>query len=197
MEMNTTFTLYLMRHGETRANMEQRYLGSSESPLTERGLSQHHEIEKQLKEIRFDRVYTSPRKRCLTLAESLGKDSNAPIVDERISEFNFGVFELLRWSEAKNIYPQVWEKYGRMEPSYCVPEGESLIEFESRIADFKDEFMNSGLSGKVAIVSHGGVATTLICQLLGFNPSERWRFKLANGHMVKIRIQDGFPYLML
>ncbi|QRN86682.1 histidine phosphatase family protein [Clostridia bacterium] len=197
METKASFTLYLMRHGETVANKEQRYLGSSESPLTELGISQHHRIMNRLSDIEFERIYTSPRKRCLCLAEPLAKNAWPPVVDERIRELDFGVFELLYWQVAKNRYPGVWEKYGKMESSYCLPEGESLNDFESRIADFAEELLNSDFSGNVAVVSHGGVATTLICQLLGFEPSERWHFRLDNGQVAKIRIQEGFPYLIL
>ncbi len=197
MEKKSSFTLYLMRHGQTLANQEQRYLGSSESPLTELGIRQHRRIQEQLVDVTFSKVYTSPRKRCLKLAESLADDPKMLVRDERIRELDFGVFELLHWQEAKEKYPQVWEKYGKMEPAYCLPDGESLFDFESRIASFVDELLGSDLTGSVAVVSHGGVATTLICQMLGFDPSERWRFRLENGHVTQIRVQDGFAYLVL
>jgi alpha-ribazole phosphatase len=197
MAEKSSFTIYLMRHGQTMANQEQRYLGSSESPLTELGIGQHQRIREHLKDVSFEKIYTSPRNRCLRLAESLSDESGKLVQDERIQELDFGVFELLHWQEAKEKYPLVWEKYGRMERAYCLPEGESLAEFEARISEFVDELLVSDLTGSVAVVSHGGVSTTLICKLLGFDPSERWRFRLENGHVTQIRVQDGFAYLVL
>lgn len=197
MEKKTSFTLYLMRHGQTVANKEQRYLGSSESPLTEEGISQHHRIREQLADIGFSRIYTSPKNRCMALAKALVQESAVLFEDERIRELDFGVFELLHWQEAKNKYPQVWEKYGKMEPSYQLPEGESLSEFEARIKEFVDELLSIGLDGSIAVVTHGGVATTLLCQMLGLDPSERWRFRLENGHVAKIQVQEGFAYLVV
>ena len=197
MKHKSSFTVHLMRHGQTVANREQRYLGASDSALTELGISQHRKIRDQLKDVNFRRIYSSPSERCLNLSQALDRERGILVQDERIRELDFGVFEMLQWQEAKEKYPEVWETYGRMDPDYCLPEGESLCDLETRIASFVKDLLSEDLDGDVAVVTHGGVATTFICLLLGFDPADRWRFRLENGHVAKIRIQDGFAYLEL
>ena len=87
--------IILIRHGQTIANLEGRFLGSQDSPLTALGDAQHKQILSQLNSVSLNSIITSPSGRCSVLAEALGKLTNIPIaVDERVKEFAFGVFEI-------------------------------------------------------------------------------------------------------
>ncbi|MCB0197677.1 MAG: histidine phosphatase family protein, partial [Anaerolineae bacterium] len=52
-------TLYLIRHGETPWNVEGRYQGQLDPPLTAKGHQQAQETAVALAEIGFDAIYSS------------------------------------------------------------------------------------------------------------------------------------------
>lgn len=58
----------------------------------------------------FTRVVTSPATRCRRLADHLadGSDTGAPVVDERLSEMNFGRWEGRPWGELPRQELDTW-----------------------------------------------------------------------------------------
>ncbi len=93
-------TIYLLRHGQTEWNVEGRYQGQLNSPLTAKGKEQAKEnalkLKKyiNLKEVKF---FASPLGRAKKTAEIIAKESGLDvseiIFDDNIQEFNYGIFE--------------------------------------------------------------------------------------------------------
>ena len=63
--------LYLLRHGQTRYNLEHRVQGHCDSPLTELGVAQAHAAGAWLaaQRVCFERIFSSPLGRALSTAE--------------------------------------------------------------------------------------------------------------------------------
>ncbi len=189
--------LYLLRHGETVANREHRYMGSSESSLTESGELQQQHALLTLKNVNASYIYTSPRQRCLSLAQKLAQGSNAATcIDKRVAEYHFGIFELMTWQEAKNLHPEVFKQW-QQSPQYALPKGESRANFEHRVFSFSEAIVKGCQAGDVIIVTHAGVIRLMLTYLLKMNAEEQWRFMITNGSLTKLCIQDGFAYLEL
>ena len=55
--------LYITRHGETMRNAEQRILGRTDDPLSEKGRQQALELAEKMKEVEVDIIFTSPLSR--------------------------------------------------------------------------------------------------------------------------------------
>lgn len=57
--------LYLMRHGQTRFNLQGRIQGACDSPLTEEGKEQARAASRYFQEqgIEFDKIYSSTQER--------------------------------------------------------------------------------------------------------------------------------------
>ena len=93
--------LYITRHGETKRNKEQRVLGRTDDPLSEKGLAQAAELAEKMKDIEIDMIFVSPLSRARQTAQAVGDVKDLiPIVDERLIETNFGDFEGVdRWCE--------------------------------------------------------------------------------------------------
>lgn len=189
--------IYLIRHGETKANSEKRYLGHNHSPFTEDGLKQCKAIIEKLSDKELDAIYTSPRKRCLPQAEILAtlKDIQY-IADDKIAELNFGIFENLTWKKAKEKYPREFKNWSQSPETYRLPKGESQAELDARISLFLDDIMQSGLD-TIAIFSHGGAIMSIICNLLKLQPNQKWRFKISPGTIITIEICDNYAYIIL
>ena len=148
--------LYITRHGETKRNKEQRVLGRTDDPLSEKGLAQAAELAEKMKDIEIDMIFVSPLSRARQTAQAVGDVKDLiPIVDERLIETNFGDFEGVdRWCEEyQNAKRDHFKRY---------PNGESYFDMAYRIYNFMFEIKDKYPDKKVLVVSHGGVCR-IIC----------------------------------
>src|SRR5699024_7785169 len=105
-------TLYLVRHGETEWNLDNRLQGSLNSELTQKGVKDVMKLKNDTDKINWDAIYSSPSKRAFHTAKIL-RGSNEIFCDARLKEMNIGKFEGLTWGEVKLInkyqYKNYWE----------------------------------------------------------------------------------------
>lgn len=189
--------IYLIRHGQTEANVQGIYYGRSESPLTEQGIDDHRRAVKKLNDMNIDMIIASPRQRCRVLAEKICAIADAElIIDNRLEEINFGIFEGLKYDEAQKKYPDVWDNWINSGDDYQLEGGESISMFEKRVDEFSKYLMDISLEKDVAIISHGGVIASLMCSLLQMDKENKWHFKIGNGSVVTIENYDGYAYIV-
>ncbi len=191
--------IYLVRHGETQANVEQQYLGRTDSPLTRRGLAQHDGVVERLGEIRIDRLYCSPRARCLDLGKKLeaAHGDIQLIVDDRIAEMDFGIFEGQSAAESQSNSPEAWQQWLKGDESYVIPDGESVAAFSERVGSFAATLGAEIEDQNIVVVTHGGVITTLLCHFLNLEKTDKWRFYAENGTIVRLAVKDKYAYLLI
>ncbi len=142
--------LFLVRHGQTVANLERRYVGPNETPLTERGREQAKSIAPILKSIKFDKVYSSNISRAVETAKlALGVE---PEQTPLLREFEEGDLTGMTVAERD-------EKYGG-DPvkrwDYSVVNGESADEVCARLKKFLSELEKEPCENVIAF-SHNGV----------------------------------------
>lgn len=125
--------LYMIRHGKTKLNEENRYIGRA----TDIGLS-----DKGSREIRDAAaagiypkepfmVFCSPMQRCLETAEIIYPGRNKTVIDE-LCEIDFGLFEGKNYEELNGTpYYQEWIDSGGKK---VFPEGESIDDYCARVA---------------------------------------------------------------
>ena len=81
--------IYVIRHGQTELNSRGVLQGRSDRPLNETGIAQARAAAERLRDIRFDRVYTSPLVRAVQTAQILAPDIT-PVIDARLIEMDYG-----------------------------------------------------------------------------------------------------------
>ncbi len=93
--MKLVIHFYLVRHGQTRLNRSRRLQGTTNSPLTKKGIRMAKRLGQELKNIRFEAVYTSDLQRTKETARYIlaenkqGKDCNILIVTHGLILSNF------------------------------------------------------------------------------------------------------------
>lgn len=83
--------IYIVRHGQTDWNVEGKYQGRIDIELNVNGINQAKQISEKLKDIKFDKIFSSPLKRALQTAIIIsGGDI---IIDDRLIERSNGELE--------------------------------------------------------------------------------------------------------
>ena len=152
--------LWLVRHGETRANLEKRYpdIGAA---LTETGRAQARAILPLLEGVTFDHILSSPLIRALETAGECGFALESH-TDPRLRELEYGLLTGLNWLEIEQKYGSdalMWlEHAANPRSSSGLPGGESGFEFHARAQSFLDGL----LEGKTLAFTHGGFIRALL-----------------------------------
>ncbi|HJB18327.1 MAG TPA: histidine phosphatase family protein [Candidatus Bariatricus faecipullorum] len=170
--------IYLIRHGETDWNKLRRLQGQADIPLNEFGRQLARETEPALRNVPFDRIYTSPLKRARETAELVTAGRNLPIIEEpRLKEMGFGEFEgLCCREEGWNIPDPGFRDFFNAPEKYRPPKGgESFQQVSDRLESFlKELYATEELQDKTVLLSTHGAALCGILRLIKKNPMERY-----------------------
>lgn len=93
--------LYFVRHGLTEMNVEGRWSGTTETPLTEAGRRQARQAGKAARELKIDRIVASPLSRAQEtariIADEIGYPEDSIELNNLLIERHFGKLEGTRW----------------------------------------------------------------------------------------------------
>lgn len=178
--MNTT--IYLIRHGETYWNREQRLQGQLDSDLTDEGIRQAKRIADKLNGVNFDALYSSDLNRAMHTAKIISQYINhEPVIfDERLRERNFGIFQGYTWPEINRKYPSEAASELSGNPMYQVPGGESKNQLLERAKSFFTEMLTRHTGGRILVISHGGIINVWTKYVLQVPLDKPRRFSLDN-----------------
>lgn len=165
----TKLRVLIVRHGETRENVERIIQGQLDTDLNDRGRLQAEATGRFLSNIQIDRVITSPLKRTADTARAISKHHPhlELELEDRLKERAFGVLEGHVYNGAAKK-PEDTEGIERMEPL-----SERLGSFWNDLVTrtVKDGERKVGSEAKeetetVVLVSHGGAISALMNQVL-------------------------------
>lgn len=160
-----TTKLFLIRHGITEWNKQKRYCGYKDVNLSNQGKAQAIKLRKSIKEISFDRIYCSDRKRALqTRAILFGKTKFLKV--RNLKEIHFGVLEGLTHEQIIKKYPVAYKAWLKDPYKGRIPEAESLQDFKKRVVRVMNKITQANLGKTVAVVCHGGVIAMFVSSIL-------------------------------
>ena len=175
-----------IRHGQTDWNVNGRWQGILPIGLNDVGRTQAEALAIYLARRQIGSIYTSPLPRALDTALALGQAVGVvPQVDERLQEFNLGVFQGLTREEIDQQYPNEWRNFEADYWDYVVTNGESRRALQTRAHEVFEDIVAKGIGPEVAIVSHGGTIRTLLHRLFEGAP-ELNHFHIENTSLTTI-----------
>lgn len=181
--------IVFVRHGRTEINEKGCYGGSTDCSLSQRGIDEIKQFKKYIDGIEFDAVYVSPLKRTIESAEIIGLDY---IIDSRIREINFGVFEGLNYKEVNERYPEEYRKWNEDYLNYRLPQGESMLDVFKRTEDFLSDIANTGK--RLLVVTHGGIIRNALSNVFG-SREHFYKFKVGYGTANIISIDNSYSFI--
>lgn len=151
----------LVRHGETTWNLERRYQGRTDVELCAAGLATARGIATALAGAHVTLLLASPLRRARATAGIVGEALGGlpTVVDERLSEIDFGAWQGLTQEEVKARWPQALRLWKQAPQAMRFPGGESLGEALERLRAFlrHPPWEGRTVSGDVLAVSHAGL----------------------------------------
>ncbi|MFA6099867.1 MAG: histidine phosphatase family protein [Patescibacteria group bacterium] len=147
--------VFLLRHGESTSDIEDRYGGDYDDHLTPKGLAEAKELAEKLAGKGIEAIYTSSRVRAKETADVLKDVLKCKIeINSNLRERNaYGVLTGKVKAEAKEKYPEMAEAvkfYGN-----TIEGAESYENFTERVRRVFEE-LTSTQHETIAILTHGG-----------------------------------------
>lgn len=170
--------LYLIRHGETDANVQGIVQGWLDTELNEKGLNQARYAARMFHEP-IQAIYSSD----LTRAKSTAEEFRLRYVgvpyfeDARLRERNFGDAT----GDHRSYYD--WEQFWSLNDQVTIPNAEILNDFTARVASFLEDLKKQPYD-TVLIVTHGGVLNRIQAIL---DPRHR-HYSHANASMLELKL---------
>lgn len=142
--------LFIVRHGQTDANINGIVQGWMDTKLNDTGLQQARAAAELFTES-IDVIYSSDLTRATQTAhEFVKKYANVPYIeDDRLRERHFGD------ATGDHRDRHDWEVFWASYDTISIPNAESLKDYNKRVQSFIDMIKQSGYK-KALIVTHGG-----------------------------------------
>ena len=173
--------LYLVRHGETLANREYRYIGTRDDPLSAHGETQAIQLAEALSGLPIAAVYSSPLQRTYHTALPIATRHNLEVqrVDD-LRECDFGMWEGLSRTEVLARSPEDSQRLCEWEQNTSVapPGGESFEALQQRVVTAVERLAQAHPDQAIVLVSHVGPIKVLLGAALGAPLSSAFRIFL-------------------
>lgn len=181
--------LTLIRHGETPANLDGVWHGSTDTPLTERGLQQALLVARHVAERHADAaaLYASDLQRARETARAIEQALALPLVlDARLREYDLGQWEGKTYRELHEEH-RLWHHMKR-DPDFAPHGGESPRQVTDRFTEALRRIAAAHPGERVLVVAHGGALAMALGALLDGDGGS-WRRVMDNCAVTELVIE--------
>lgn len=189
-------SLVLIRHGQSIWNLQNRFTGWVDVPLSDQGVQEAREAASKISSMSFDVAYTSALSRAKrTLAiilETLSWD--IPVIsDQALNERHYGDLQGLNKDELRRQYGDDQVKIWRRSYDTPPPNGEALKDTAARTLPFFERcIMGDIRQGRnVLVVAHGNSNRSIVMKLDGLTKDEVLELNLETGVPVVYEIDSN------
>ena len=190
-----------MRHGQSVYNLENRFTGWVDVPLSNNGIEEAKKAAILLKDFKIDIAYTSKLKRAIDtlqiILDSRKTDPIPVIENETLNERNYGDLQGLNKAEVAKQYGDekvlVWRRSYDVTP----PGGESLKDTAARAIPYFRSVICADLShgSNVLVVAHGNSLRAIVKDLEGISDDDIMHLNIDTGKIYFYRLDANFKII--
>ncbi len=183
--------LVLIRHGESQWNLENRFTGWVDVPLSPKGIEEAQAAGNKLAGFTFDRAFSSVLARAnetlRIILEAIGQTGIPIEKDKALNERMYGELQGLNKAETAKKFGDEQVKIWRRSYDVPPPGGESLKDTAERVLPYYDSRIKPHvLQGEtILIAAHGNSLRALVMQLE----------QLTREQVLELNIPTGAPLL--
>ena len=197
--------LILLRHGQSQWNLENRFTGWKDVPLTLQGESEAKKAGELIKKHKIDinYVFSSNLERANKTAEIVTKEAdlvnlweNDKLImscDEKLNERDYGDLVGLNKDEIAKKFGKIQVQIWRRSYDTPPPNGESLKDVVERVSPYFRTQIKPLLdqNNNILIVAHGNSLRAMMIELGIYKPEEISSIELPTGSPLCINITSG------
>lgn len=190
--------LLLIRHGALVGDADRRFLGATNSPMSEAGKSAVRALAERLRaSYALQAVYCSDLGRSRRSAECLAGGEAPVYVRPALREINMGEWEERLRSQIAEWHPRAYAERGADLVHNRPPGGESFADLAARVLPCWREIVAAHADGVVAIAGHAGVNRVILCETLGMPLENLFRLAQRPACLNIIEWRRGAPVARL
>jgi broad specificity phosphatase PhoE len=185
-------TIFLARHGESDWNVEKRFQGHSDRPLTERGRKQARALADLVGAEKIDAVYTSPLSRARETAEIVAARAGLEAVAlPDLREVDTGSWSGLSRADVEARFPEGFARWRSGGSGW--ENGESYDEMAERVIGALRKIAEDHPDGRVLVISHGGPIRAIHAAAEGLAIKDYRRLKPVepNARLSAVAVENG------
>jgi 2,3-bisphosphoglycerate-dependent phosphoglycerate mutase len=188
--------IVLLRHGESQWNLENRFTGWIDVPLSPKGEEEARAAGLKLKSYRFDRAFTSVLTRAnetLRIVLEIIGQTNIPIEkDQALNERMYGDLQGLNKAETAKQYGEDQVKIWRRSYDVRPPGGESLKDTADRVLPYYERRIKPHIEAgeTIMIAAHGNSLRALIMHLDQLSKEQVLELNIPTGAPLVYRIGE-------
>ncbi len=191
-------TLVLIRHGQSQWNLENRFTGWVDIPLTDAGREEARRGAAFINGLKFDRAFTSALQRAQEtlriVLETIGQPNVPTEQSQALNERHYGDLQGLNKAETAKKFGDEQVKIWRRSYDIAPPNGESLKDTAARtLPYFNEKILPLVKAGQTIVVAaHGNSLRSIVMALDGLTKEQVLELNLATGAPIVYEIdRDG------
>jgi broad specificity phosphatase PhoE len=180
-------TFYLVRHGITQANKENRFAGRTSEKLHVEGIEQIRQVGERLSAENITSIYCGPANRTVQSAEILGSLLKVPVFP--IAEFDeiyIPHWDGLTKDEIRQQHGAQYPEWLSMPQTFNLPGCETLEQVQKRAVGALRQILSEGQKQNVLLVSHLIVLRCLVLYFKGLKIRDFRSIKIENGSILQV-----------
>ena len=186
--------IYLVRHGITPANKENRFAGRTGEELHPKGIVQVRQVGEQLRDTNIAAIYCGPAKRTIQSAEILGSCLNVPF--STIPEFDeilIPHWEGLTKDEIRQKYGEEYPTWIDAPQTFHIPGCETLKQVQNRAVEGLGRLLGDHMQKPedLLVVSHLIVLRCLVLYYQGLEIGDFRSVQIGNGAIIRLSAEKG------
>lgn len=182
-----SYIIHFIRHGAIDETLAGKYIGTTDVPLSDKGIATLKTLDAKYKYPGGQVVFTSPLKRCVQTSKILYPELEALSITN-LSECNFGEWEG-KTADELSQNPD-FKQWLAGDSNVKPPRGESNADFTRRIClmfeSIVEGLIKTGTTESI-IVTHGGVIMTLLA-IYGLPQAKPFEWTMDNGFGYSLRV---------
>lgn len=188
--------IFLVRHGQTDWNVEGRCQGWTDRPLDATGRKQAEDVAEHFREHPIVKILSSSLTRARQTADAINRHHDLPItVVDDLREIHHGRLEGTHFHRLEEEWPEQHHHWVHSPGSLWMPEGESVVDVQTRAARVFEEIAvehlehqrNGGPYGHVVVVAHNLTISSILCHLVDchLDRLKDWRLDNCGYHEIR------------
>lgn len=183
--------VFLVRHGTTRMNIQNRYRGRWDVPLDAQGYQEAVDAARALSGAGLRAAYAGPLRRTIATAQIIADESGIPDIRilQGLINLDYGMWHGMTSQEAAATHPAAFDAY-RSAPMRCVcPDGERLVDARDRMLAVL-ELIGSRHQGETVVAVTHAVMIRLVISHLGNINGAGWRVPVDRGGIIEFEVTN-------